>query len=78
MKPHEEAWTATASGCVFDERGYFVANGVDRARLIASAPDMARALMAFVSGMDGNSQGEDLENARLLADDALRKAGVLP
>lgn len=52
--------------------------GKKRGAAIAALPDMARALLAFVRGMDGSEQGVDLENARLLADAALEKAGVLP
>lgn len=35
---------------------------------------MTRALTAFVRGMDSSEQGQDLENARLLADEALTDA----
>lgn len=94
-KPHEQEWrTETSPGY---GRVYIVADddrmtcetraedGDEIARLISAAPDMARALLAFVSdsghtpdcgysGYPDHKCSDECAGARA----ALRKAGVIP
>lgn len=63
------------------EHGGF-SNTVEVAKFISAAPDMARALMAFRdSGINSRTWDDatgKVVDVRRMADEALRKAGVLP
>jgi hypothetical protein len=79
-KPWEETWKGASAYVEDVDSGRLRAKIGDgcgeRVALISAAPDMARALLAFISGLDGSEAGVDLENARLEAEAALTKAGV--
>lgn len=79
MKPLEEEWV--------EQNGYIASHGGEqiiasigddgRRRLISAAPDMARALLALLpyhSVIMTMSEAESVTRAQ----DALRKAGVIP
>lgn len=72
-KPHEEQWTYDIGmEAVVDCDGAALTTRLDASdcRLIAAAPEMARALLGLKRGLRGTSFEDTI-------DDALRKAGVL-
>lgn len=90
-KPHEQEWrTKTNEGetacAVYDAQGLMVADlrlaftveaEAERARFIAAAPDMARALMALVDAAGDTDIRFTIPGPLEQARTALRKAGVL-
>lgn len=86
MKPWEETWRAEAGDPQWlinsdGLSGDYVANtlaGDDevKARFIAAAPDMARALMMIRQDLELGDLAPDV--AHQLCEQALRKAGVIP
>lgn len=84
MKPWEETWTSDAmTGTVQCGDGTMEVSGfrpVERARLAASAPDLARALLAcdaiLAEQVDWTDKNWPLQDAVRAADAALKKAGV--
>lgn len=90
-KPWEQEWDSgpivEPQWAVFVIGGEYVANTLARddeqkAKFIAAAPDMARALVALRdSGINSRTWDDaagKVVDVRNMADEALRKAGVIP
>lgn len=83
-KPHEEEWVLLADDAesapeIWRKDGglLFSCNDASRARFASAAPDMARALLAFLPHHSVIMTKDEAERVTM-AQAALRKAEVLP